>query len=162
MKQQPQKTPIAFVDKTGYVTPFNGRMDTTLSGWYIYSEEDLQAVLAQQRDLENNRVVNDREVIGTHYAIDDVDIENATGETIADDDTPAWAAKIFGKENVAPYLQIGKEGGVEAPAAVVTQTVTVDHLHQTSNNVDLTPEEIAELQGGAPNPAALAAQVLGN
>lgn len=155
---QVQRTPLAFIDKTGFVTPFNGRMDTTLSGWYLYTEEEVQAALNQQRQLENNRIVHEREVIGTHYAIDDVEVENAQLEQ-TEDDTPEWAKQMFGLENTAPYLQLGKTEN--APPQVVTPTVTADVMHQTQTNVDLTPEEIAELQGQATDPVSLMKQVMG-
>lgn len=156
---QSQRVPLAFIDKTGYVTPFNGRMDTTLAGWYLYTPEEVDAALAQQRKLEQNRITTEREVIGTHYAIDDVEVEQS-GYEQTEDDTPDWAKEMFGLENTAPFLQIGTPEN--APAPITTPKVTVDHLHQKQTGVDLTPEQIAELQGKAEDPAALVQKVFGN
>lgn len=155
-----QRVPLAFVDKTGYVTPFNGRMDTTLSGWYIYTQDELDKALAQQRRLEEQRVVTEREVIGTHFAIDDATIEEAQYGDMPDESTPEWAKEIFGAENTVPFLQLDKKENKPAPA-VVMKEVTVDDFHVPRDNVDLTPEQIQELQGAATNPADLVKQVLG-
>lgn len=155
-----QRVPLAFIDKTGYVTPFNGRMDTTLSGWYIYTQEELDKALAQQRRLEEKRVVTDREVIGTHYAIDDAAIEEAQYGDVPDDSTPEWAKEVFGVDNTVPFLQLDKGENEPAPA-VVAKTATVDDFHVPRDNVDLTQEQIEELQGSATNPADLVKQVLG-
>lgn len=155
-----QKTPLAFIDKTGYVTPFNGRMDTTLSGWYIYTQDELEKALAQQRRLEENRVVNDREVIGTHFAIGDDQIEEANGGVPVNDDTPEWAKDIFGADNTVPFLQLDKGENKPAPA-VVTKTATVDDFHVARDNVDLTQEQVEELMGNATDPQDLVKQVLG-
>ena len=155
-----QRVPLAFIDKTGYVTPFNGRMDTTLSGWYIYTQDELDKALAQQRRLEEQRVVTEREVIGTHFAIDDATIEEAQYGDMSDESTPEWAKEIFGAENTVPFLQLDKGEKKPAPA-VVMKEVTVDDFHVPRDNVDLTPEQIQELQGAATNPADLVKQVLG-
>ena len=155
-----QRVPLAFIDKTGYVTPFNGRMDTTLSGWYIYTQDELDKALAQQRRLEEQRVVTEREVIGTHFAIDDAMIEEAQYGDMPDESTPEWAKEIFGAENTVPFLQLDKGEKKPAPA-VVMKEVTVDDFHVPRDNVDLTPEQIQELQGAATNPADLVKQVLG-
>lgn len=32
MKKSPKKYRLAFIDRTGYVTPFNGRIDSLLMG----------------------------------------------------------------------------------------------------------------------------------
>lgn len=155
-----QRVPLAFIDKTGYVTPFNGRMDTTLSGWYIYTQDELDKALSQQRRLEEQRVVTEREVIGTHFAIDDATIEEAQYGDMPDESTPEWAKEIFGAENTVPFLQLDKKEHKPAPA-VVMKEVTVDDFHVPRDNVDLTPEQIQELQGAATNPADLVKQVLG-
>lgn len=155
-----QRVPLAFIDKTGYVTPFNGRMDTTLSGWYIYTQDELDKALAQQRRLEDNRVVSEREVIGTHFAIDDSTIEEAQYGDMPDEGTPEWAKDIFGAENTVPFLQLDKGENKPAPA-VVMKEAAVDDFHVPRDNVDLTPEQIQELQGAATNPADLVKQVLG-
>ena len=155
-----QRVPLAFIDKTGYVTPFNGRMDTTLSGWYIYTQDELDKALAQQRRLEEQRVVTEREVIGTHFAIDDATIEEAQYGDMPDESTPEWAKEIFGAEHTVPFVQLDKGEKKPAPA-VVMKEVTVDDFHVPRDNVDLTPEQIQELQGAATNPADLVKQVLG-
>lgn len=156
---QMQRVPLAFIDKTGYVTPFNGIYDTTLSGWYLYTEEEVEAARAQQRQLENQRITTERGVVQKHYAIDDVEVENSQYEQ-TEDDTPGWAKSMFGLENTAPYLQLAK--GDNAPPAVKVPTVTVDAMHTPATNVDLTPEQIAELQGEAADPVSLVQQVFGN
>lgn len=156
---QAKRVPLAFIDKTGFVTPFNGRLDTTLSGWYLYTQEEVDAALAQQRTLEQNRITTERGVVDTHYAIDDVEVEQS-GYEQTEDDTPDWAQKMFGLENTAPYLQLSKPEN--APDPIKTDVVTVDHLHQKPSGVDLTPEQIAELQGTATNPTDIVKQVFGN
>lgn len=155
-KPTQQRVPLAFIDKTGYVTPFNGKLDTTLSGWYLYTKQEVEAALAQQRSLEANRVINEREVVGIHYAIDDVEVENSQVEQ-TEDDTPEWAKKMFGLENTAPYLQLGNKE--QAPQPVVATEVTADNMHNSDRNVDLSAEQIAELQGKAQTTADLVKQV---
>lgn len=162
MKTSKQQTPVAFIDKTGYVTPFNGRMDTTLSGWYIYSIEDLKKALEQQRRLEEDRATNEREVVDTHYAIDDVEVDKANGGVQTEDDTPVWAKEMFGADNVVPFLQLENEQKTTRKAkSKKAKVVTADNMHQPPINVDLTPEQIDELQNTARTPADMVQQVLG-
>lgn len=154
-KLSPQQVPIAFVDKTGYVTPFNGRIDETLSGWYIYDQRELNMLLVQQRKLEEQRMVTDRGVIDVKYAITDVDIKSV--EQQAEDDTPEWAKQILGVENTAPYLQLAYSDNT--PVQQVIPSVKADNFVETVTNVDLTPEEIAALGESNVTPQTMLGQV---
>lgn len=49
------RTPIAFVDNNGYVTPFNGRVVAGLPGRYIFTQAELTFYLKQQREMERFR-----------------------------------------------------------------------------------------------------------
>lgn len=140
-KLSPHQVPIAFVDKTGYVTPFNGRIDETLSGWYIYDKRELDMLLVQQRKLEEQRMVTERGVIDVKYAITDVDIKSVKEDT--DEETPDWAKQILGVENAAPYLQLANSDN--APKPKVIPTAKVDNFVEEATNVNLTLDEIAEL-----------------
>lgn len=159
MKKSPQKVPLAFIDRTGYVTPFNGRIDSTLDGWYIYDEDKLNKALAQQRKLEERRVTTDRGVVTVDYAIDGADAARESGQSVEQEAAPQWAEEIFGVEEAVPYLQIGAEQGDKGD--ITATVVTADHMHQSQENVNLTAEEIDQLQGKARTPAEMVAQVLG-
>lgn len=50
------RTPIAFVDNNGYVTPFNGRVVAGLPGKYIYTKAELKFYLNRQREMEQFRL----------------------------------------------------------------------------------------------------------
>lgn len=138
---RPHQVPIAFVDKTGYVTPFNGRIDETLSGWYIYDQRELDMLLVQQRRLEDQRLVTERGVIDVRYAV--TDTEMVSVKENGEDDTPDWAKQILGVENAAPYLQLANSDN--APEPKVIPTAKVDNFVEEATNVNLTLDEIAEL-----------------
>lgn len=157
MKKSPQKVPCGFVDRTGYVTPFNGRIDSTLDGWYIYDEDKLEKALAQQRKLEERRVTTDRGVVTVDYAIDGAEAARESGQAPGEEVTPDWAEEIFGAEETVPYLMLDQGSKPDIQATVVT----ADNMHQPQENVNLTAEEIEQLQGGARTPAEMVAQVLG-
>lgn len=154
-KLSPHQVPIAFVDKTGYVTPFNGRIDETLSGWYIYDKRELDMLLVQQRKLEEQRMVTERGVIDVKYAITDVDIKSVKEDT--DEETPDWAKQILGVENTAPYLQLANSSST--PVKTVIPTAKVDNFIEPATNVDLTAEEIAALGETGATPKQMLGQV---
>lgn len=155
----PHRIPLAFVDKTGYVTPFNGRIDETLSGWYIYDQKEVDMLLQQQRRLEEQRMVTDRGVIDVRYALSDNEIHELT-DTDNEDDTPMWAKDILGLENTAPYLQLASSAN--APPTTVIPTATVDHFVESRDNVDLTNEQIAALGEAHMTPKEMLATTFGS
>lgn len=156
----PHRIPLAFVDKTGYVTPFNGRIDETLSGWYIYDQKEVDMLLQQQRRLEEQRMVTDRGVIDVRYALSDNEIHELTElDNDDDDDTPIWAKDILGLENTAPYLQLANPAN--APPTTVIPTATVDHFVESRDNVDLTNEQIAALGDEHMTPKEMLAKTFG-
>lgn len=159
MKKSPQTVPLAFIDRTGYVTPFNGRIDSTLDGWYIYDEDKLNKAIAQQRKLEERRITTDRGVITVDYAIDGADAARESGQSVEESANPQWAEELFGVDEAVPYLQLANKN-VEVHGITAT-VVTADNMHQPQDNVNLTAEEIEQLQGGARTPAEMVAQVLG-
>lgn len=54
-QNNPQRTPIGFVDHTGYVTVYNGRMVDNLPGRYIYTQKELEFYLEEQKRAEMER-----------------------------------------------------------------------------------------------------------
>lgn len=50
------RTPIGFVDNDGYVTPYNGRIVDNMPGRYIYTQQEMDFYLGQQRLLEKSRL----------------------------------------------------------------------------------------------------------
>lgn len=50
-----QRTPLAFVDNDGYVTPFNGRIVDNLPGKYLYTQREVDFYLSEQRRMEAER-----------------------------------------------------------------------------------------------------------
>jgi len=169
MTPQPnQQVPLAFIDRTGYVTPFNGIMDRTLDGWYIYDDVKLKKALEQMRRLEEDRVRDEIGIIDVQYSVNEEDSE-ATG---IGQDAPEFARDIFGVEKAVPFLNMGKQ----APAMDLTpgqlpeiippppppvQTTTVDHLHVTPDNENLSEDEMAEMSEKALNPNQVAAAIMG-
>lgn len=161
--QQNRKTPIAFIDRTGYVTPFNGILDTTLEGWYIYNENDLKAALAQQRQLEDNRVRNEIGVIDVQYyeKPDENEPNDPTSET------PEFIKNVLGSSNTIPYLQLGNKAvggetidGIDQPATTIIKKVTVDDLHVDPDNENLTEEERKQQSDDGLNHNLLVNQVM--
>lgn len=170
MTPQPtQNTPIAFIDRTGYVTPFNGIMDRTLDGWYIYDMTTLEKALAQMKRLEDERVRDEIGVIDVQYSVND-EQPDATGVS---DDVPDFARDLFGVEKAVPFLGMGKQqppmdlkpGEIPAivppPPPPPIQTTTVDHLHVATDNENLTNEEMAELAAKTLNPNQAVAAIMG-
>lgn len=169
MTPQPnQQVPLAFIDRTGYVTPFNGIMDRTLDGWYIYDDVTLKKALEQMRHLEDSRVQNEIGIIDVQYSVNDEDSESAgVGQ-----DTPKFAQDIFGIDNAVPFLNMGnqapamdlKPGQVPVivpPPPPPVQTTTVDHLHVAPDNENLSEEELVEQAGEGVNPNQVAAAIMG-
>lgn len=144
--QQDRRVPLAFIDRTGYVTPFNGILDTTLDGWYIYNPDELQAALLQQRALEEKRVKQEIGIIDVQYYEKAEDDNKKPTE-----ETPDFIKNILGKDKTVPFLQIGssKTGGevvdgVDAPVPIVVKTTTADDLHTEPDNENLTEDEIIQ------------------
>lgn len=168
MTPQPnQQVPIAFIDRTGYVAPFNGIMDRTLDGWYIYDQATLDKALAQQRRLEEDRVRNEIGIIDVQYSINEEDTVNGTG-----DDTPAFIQEVLGVDKSVPFLNlgapepekdlpVGQVPEIAPPPPVPVQTATVDHLHVSPDNVNLTQEQLDEIAENALNPNQVAAAIMG-
>lgn len=169
MTPQPnQQVPLAFIDRTGYVTPFNGIMDRTLDGWYIYDDVTLKKALEQMRHLEDSRVQNEIGIIDVQYSVNDEDSES----TGVGQDTPKFAQDIFGVDNAVPFLNMGnqapamdlKPGQVPVivpPPPPPVQTTTVDHLHVAPDNENLSEEELVEQAGEGVNPNKVAAAIMG-
>ena len=169
MTPQPnQQVPLAFIDRTGYVTPFNGIMDRTLDGWYIYDDVTLKKALEQMRHLEDSRVQNEIGIIDVQYSVNDEDSES----TGVGQDTPKFAQDIFGVDNAVPFLNMGnqapamdlKPGQVPVivpPPPPPVQTTTVDHLHVAPDNENLSEEELVEQAGEGVNPNRVAAAIMG-
>lgn len=170
MTPQPnQQVPLAFIDRTGYVTPFNGLMDRTLDGWYIYDTVTLQKALDQMRRLEEDRVRDEIGIIDVQYSVDDEDTET----TGIGQEAPEFARDIFGIEKAVPFLNMGKQAPamdlapgelpniVPPPPPPPVQTTTVDHLHTTPENENLSEEEMVDLSEQALNPNQVAAAIMG-
>ena len=169
MTPQPnQQVPLAFIDRTGYVTPFNGIMDRTLDGWYIYDDVTLKKALEQMRRLEEDRVRDEIGIIDVQYSVNEEDSE-ATG---IGQDAPEFARDIFGVEKAVPFLNMGKQAPamdlvpgqvpeIIPPPPPPVQTTTVDHLHVTPDNENLSEDEMAEMSGKALNPNQVAAAIMG-
>lgn len=158
-----QRIPLAFVDKTGFVTPFNGRIDMTLAGWYLYTKEDVDLAKQQQARLENERVTGGLNVSVTQYSISDVEAESVSGRNQLGDDTPEWIYNVLPKDNTAPFLQIGKDGQTQAAEQVVVKPMTAGQFHDSSKpGHNLTPEQLAEVVGNQQSAAKLVADALGN
>ena len=53
-----QRVPIAFVDLSGYITPYNGRITDGLPGKYLYTKEEVeyyynkQVAADQEKDMQ--------------------------------------------------------------------------------------------------------------
>ena len=169
MTPQPnQQVPLAFIDRTGYVTPFNGIMDRTLDGWYIYDDVTLKKALEQMRRLEEDRVRDEIGIIDVQYSVNEEDSES----TGVGQDAPKFAQDIFGIDNAVPFLNMGnqapamdlKTGQIPAivpPPPPPVQTTTVDHLHVAPDNENLSEEEIVEQSGEGLNPNQVAAAIMG-
>lgn len=169
MTPQPnQQVPLAFIDRTGYVTPFNGIMDRTLDGWYIYDDVTLKKALEQMRHLEEDRVRDEIGIIDVQYSVNEEDSE-ATG---IGQDAPEFARDIFGVEKAVPFLNMGKQAPamdlvpgqvpeIVPPPPPPVQTTTVDHLHVTPDNENLSEDEMAEMSEKALNPNQVAAAIMG-
>lgn len=169
MTPQPnQQVPLAFIDRTGYVTPFNGIMDRTLDGWYIYDDVTLKKALEQMRRLEEDRVRDEIGIIDVQYSVNEEDSE-ATG---IGQDAPEFARDIFGVEKAVPFLNMGKQAPamdlvpgqvpeIIPPPPPPVQTTTVDHLHVTPNNENLSEDEMTEMSEKALNPNQVAAAIMG-
>ena len=169
MTPQPnQQVPLAFIDRTGYVTPFNGIMDRTLDGWYIYDDVTLKKALEQMRRLEEDRVRDEIGIIDVQYSVNEEDSE-ATG---IGQDAPEFARDIFGVEKAVPFLNMGKQATamdlipgqlpeIIPPPPPPVQTTTVDHLHVTPDNENLSEDEMAEMSEKALNPNQVAAAIMG-
>lgn len=169
MTPQPnQQVPLAFIDRTGYVTPFNGIMDRTLDGWYIYDDVILKKALEQMRRLEEDRVRDEIGIIDVQYSVNEEDSE-ATG---IGQDAPEFARDIFGVEKAVPFLNMGKQAPamdltpgqlpeIVPPPPPPVQTTTVDHLHVTPDNENLSEDEMAEMSEKALNPNQVAAAIMG-
>lgn len=169
MTPQPnQQVPLAFIDRTGYVTPFNGIMDRTLDGWYIYDDVTLKKALEQMRRLEEDRVRDEIGIIDVQYSVNEEDSE-ATG---IGQDAPEFARDIFGVEKAVPFLNMGKQAPamdlvpgqvpeIIPPPPQPVQTTTVDHLHVTPDNENLSEDEMAEMSEKALNPNQVAAAIMG-
>lgn len=169
MTPQPnQQVPLAFIDRTGYVTPFNGIMDRTLDGWYIYDEVTLKKALEQMRRLEEDRVRDEIGIIDVQYSVNEEDSE-ATG---IGQDAPEFARDIFGVEKAVPFLNMGKQAPamdlvpgqvpeIIPPPPPPVQTTTVDHLHVTPDNENLSEDEMTEMSEKALNPNQVAAAIMG-
>ena len=169
MTPQPnQQVPLAFIDRTGYVTPFNGIMDRTLDGWYIYDDVTLKKALEQMRRLEEDRVRDEIGIIDVQYSVNEEDSE-ATG---IGQDAPEFARDIFGVEKAVPFLNMGKQAPamdltpgqlpeIVPPPPPPVQTTTVDHLHVTPDNENLSEDEMAEMSAKALNPNQVAAAIMG-
>lgn len=169
MTPQPnQQVPLAFIDRTGYVTPFNGIMDRTLDGWYIYDDVTLKKALEQMRRLEEDRVRDEIGIIDVQYSVNEEDSE-ATG---IGQDAPEFARDIFGVEKAVPFLNMGKQAPtmdltpgqlpeIVPPPPPPVQTTTVDHLHVTPDNENLSEDEMAEMSEKALNPNQVAAAIMG-
>lgn len=169
MTPQPnQQVPLAFIDRTGYVTPFNGIMDRTLDGWYIYDDVTLKKALEQMRRLEEDRVRDEIGIIDVQYSVNEEDSE-ATG---IGQDASEFARDIFGVEKAVPFLNMGKQAPamdlvpgqvpeIIPPPPPPVQTTTVDHLHVTPDNENLSEDEMAEMSEKALNPNQVAAAIMG-
>nr|DAO76325.1 MAG TPA: hypothetical protein [Caudoviricetes sp.] len=169
MTPQPnQQVPLAFIDRTGYVTPFNGIMDRTLDGWYIYDDVTLKKALEQMRRLEEDRVRDEIGIIDVQYSVNEEDSE-ATG---IGQDAPEFARDIFGVEKAVPFLNMGKQAPamdlvpgqvpeIIPPPPPPVQTTTVDHLHVTPDNENLSEDEMTEMSEKALNPNQVAAAIMG-
>lgn len=169
MTPQPnQQVPLAFIDRTGYVTPFNGIMDRTLDGWYIYDDVTLKKALEQMRRLEEDRVRDEIGIIDVQYSVNEEDSE-ATG---IGQDAPEFARDIFGVEKAVSFLNMGKQAPamdlvpgqvpeIIPPPPPPVQTTTVDHLHVTPDNENLSEDEMAEMSEKALNPNQVAAAIMG-
>lgn len=169
MTPQPnQQVPLAFIDRTGYVTPFNGIMDRTLDGWYIYDDVTLKKALEQMRRLEEDRVRDEIGIIDVQYSVNEEDSE-ATG---IGQDAPEFARDIFGVEKAVPFLNMGKQAPamdlvpgqvpeIIPPPPPPVQTTTVDHLHVTPDNENLSEDEMAEMSEKSLNPNQVAAAIMG-
>lgn len=169
MTPQPnQQVPLAFIDRTGYVTPFNGIMDRTLDGWYIYDDVTLKKALEQMRRLEEDRVRDEIGIIDVQYSVNEEDSES----TGVGQDAPKFAQDIFGIDNAVPFLNMGnqapamdlKTGQIPAivpPPPPPVQTTTVDHLHVAPDNENLSEEQIVEQSGEGLNPNQVAAAIMG-
>ena len=169
MTPQPnQQVPLAFIDRTGYVTPFNGIMDRTLDGWYIYDDVTLKKALEQMRRLEEDRVRDEIGIIDVQYSVNEEDSE-ATG---IGQDAPEFARDIFGVEKAVPFLNMGKQAPamdltpgqlpeIVPPPPPPVQTTTVDHLHVTPDNENLSEDKMAEMSEKALNPNQVAAAIMG-
>lgn len=169
MTPQPnQQIPLAFIDRTGYVTPFNGIMDRTLDGWYIYDDVTLKKALEQMRHLEDSRVRNEIGIINVQYSVNDKDSES----TGVGQDTPKFAQDIFGIDNAVPFLNMGKQAPamdlepgqvpvIVPPPPPPVQTTTVDYLHVAPDNENLSEEELVEQSGEGVNPNQVAAAIMG-
>lgn len=165
--QSTQKTPIAFIDRTGYVTPFNGIMDRTLDGWYIYDELTLQKAVEQQQRLTDERVRDEIGIIDVQYSVND-DVT----DTQERENTPEFAKALFGVDKAVPFLNMGKQAPsmdlapgeipvIVPPPAPPAQVTTVDHLHVAPDNENLTEEELEDLSERALNPNQVAAAIMG-
>lgn len=169
MTPQPnQRVPLAFIDRTGYVTPFNGIMDRTLDGWYIYDDETLKKALEQMRRLEEDRVRDEIGIIDVQYSVNEEDSES----TGIGQDAPEFARDIFGVDKAEPFLNMGKQApamdlepgqipAIVPPPPPPVQTTTVDHLHVTPDNENLSEDEMAEMSEKALNPNQVAAAIMG-
>lgn len=157
-QQAPLRKPLAFVDKTGFVTPFNGRIDRTLSGWYIYDQAQLDAALDQQRRLEQARVGSSKEVVVVDYSISAVEAEAASGgQAGAQSENPEWATQLLGVKESIPFLNIQPDVVVK-PATVVSGP---GDLHQDVSGVNLTPEQTTALQETERDPQSMLRHVMG-
>lgn len=169
MTPQPnQQVPLAFIDRTGYVTPFNGIMDRTLDGWYIYDDVTLKKALEQMRRLEEDRIRDEIGIIDVQYSVNEEDSE----ATDIGQDAPEFARDIFGVEKAVPFLNMGKQAPamdlvpgqvpeIIPPPPPPVQTTTVDHLHVTPDNENLSEDEMAEMSEKALNPNQVAAAIMG-
>ena len=136
MTPQPnQQVPLAFIDRTGYVTPFNGIMDRTLDGWYIYDEITLKKALEQMRRLEEERVRDEIGIIDVQYSVNEEESES----TGIGQDAPEFARDIFGVDKVVPFLGMGKQ----APATDSAHRQAPEYVPPPP--MDLEPGQVPEI-----------------
>lgn len=128
--------PIAYVDPTGYVTPITSKeaVKHVAGGRFIYTQSDLKAAMDNwdKSSEERARLVaekGDGVVVSTTF-------DEESGSYVVEE--PAMqpvttADNVLASKNNA----VTKPGQIPAPPSI----------HVPQSNVNLTPEELAELHG---------------
>lgn len=144
MRTHAQRTPIAFVDRDGYVTPFNGRIVDNLPGIYLYNQAEVNFYVEEQRRMEIEREeirrgMNLQEAAETAVAnVSQPNLPMVGGEASPPPPPMVPAAAVAGTDSVVPPVP-------QVPKYAVSSG---DPTTIPPSYVNLTQEEREQLPGG--------------